>query len=94
MSESAAALVDGLIRRLAAVIPALPAPELIAEDDGDYCIDWSVDATRIFSISVGAHGKINFAGQFGEHGSMHGWQCINDNLDVIVECLHRLYRQA
>jgi hypothetical protein len=54
-----------------------PAPDLIPEFDGDISISWSVDTNRIFSISVGAHGKINFAGQFGVEGAQHGWQPVD-----------------
>lgn len=54
-----------------------PAPELIPEFDGEICISWSVDTDRLFALSVGEHGKINFAGQFGKEGSIHGWQPID-----------------
>jgi hypothetical protein len=54
-----------------------PAPDLIPEPDGEICISWSMDADRMFSVSVGAHGKINFAGQFGTEGAVHAWQSID-----------------
>ena len=54
-----------------------PAPDLIPEADGEICISWSVTADRLFSLSVGAHGKINFAGQFGKEGGIHAWQPID-----------------
>lgn len=54
-----------------------PAPDLIPEADGEICISWAVDAGRLFSLSVGAHGKINFAGQFGNKGAIHAWQPID-----------------
>jgi len=54
-----------------------PAPDLIPESDGEICISWSIDADRVFSVSVGAHGKINFAGQFGTEGALHAWQPID-----------------
>lgn len=54
-----------------------PAPDLIPESDGEICISWSIDADREFSVSVGAHGKMNFAGQFGTEGALHAWQPID-----------------
>jgi hypothetical protein len=54
-----------------------PAPDLIPESDGEICISWSIDADRMFSVSVGAHGKINFSGQFGKEGALHAWQPID-----------------
>ncbi len=54
-----------------------PAPDLIPEADGEICISWSINADRVFSVSVGAHGKMNFAGQFGTEGALHAWQPID-----------------
>lgn len=54
-----------------------PAPDLIPESDGEICISWSIDADRMFSVSVGAHGKMNFACQFGTEGAHHAWQSID-----------------
>ena len=76
-----------------------PAPDLIPESDGEICISWSLDATRIFSLSVGEHGRINFAGQFGGEGGIHAWQPIDatsqnaleESLDDVVRYVQRLY---
>lgn len=54
-----------------------PAPDVIPETDGEICISWSINADRVFSVSIGAHGKINFAGQFGTEGAVHAWQSID-----------------
>lgn len=62
-----------------------PAPDLIPEPDGEICISWSVDADRVFSVSVGAHGKMNFAGQFGKEGALHAWQPIDSKDRVSLE---------
>jgi hypothetical protein len=58
-----------------------PAPDVIPEADGEICISWSVDTDRLFSLSVGSHGKINFAGQFGTEGGIHGWQPVDTTSD-------------
>ena len=76
-----------------------PSPDLIPESDGEICISWSLDATRIFSLSVGEHGRINFAGQFGVEGGIHAWQPIDAtsqnalevSLDDVVRYVQRLY---
>ena len=76
-----------------------PAPDLVPEPDGEICISWSIDADRMFSVSVGAHGKINFAGQFGAEGALHAWQPIDpknrasleESLQDVARCVGRLY---
>ncbi len=76
-----------------------PAPDLIPEAEGEICISWSVDAGRLFSLSVGAHGKINFAGQLGKEGGIHAWQPIDatsrstleESLQDITRYVEKLY---
>lgn len=77
-----------------------PAPDLIPESDGEICISWSRDADWVFSVSVGAHGKINFAGQFGTEGAVHAWQPIDprnhasleESLQDVARYVGRLFR--
>jgi hypothetical protein len=54
-----------------------PMPDALPEADGEIDISWIVDATRMFSLSIGAGGKMNFAGQFGREGSVHAWQPVD-----------------
>lgn len=76
-----------------------PAPDLIPEHDGEICMIWSVRADRVFSVSVGAHGKMNFAGQFGKEGVLHAWQPIDpedrapleESLQDVARYIGRLY---
>jgi hypothetical protein len=63
----------------------IPVPDLIPEVDGEICLSWVVDAARIFSLSVGEHGNINFAGQFGEEGGVHAWQPIDATSNSTIE---------
>jgi hypothetical protein len=99
--------VINLAARIAEALFALlpkgtPIPDLIPEADGEVCISWSVDATPMFSVSVGEHGKINFAGQFGSEGGIHAWQAIDEtspsaleeSLDDVVRYVCRLYAGA
>jgi hypothetical protein len=85
---------------LYAIVPVgTPAPEIIGEPDGEISVSWSVAADRLYSLSVGAHGKINFAGQFGKEGGIHGWQptdaanrsSLETSLQEIAKHIERLY---
>jgi hypothetical protein len=72
-----------------------PAPDLIPESDGEICISWSIDADQVFSVSVGEHGKMNFAGQFGAEGAYHGWQAIDPkNRTSLEESLQDIARHV
>lgn len=76
-----------------------PVPDVVPEADGEICLTWTRDDARTLSISIGERGKINFAGQFGDQGGIHGWKPIdtsNQNalestLREISEYLENLY---
>lgn len=69
---------EQVLERLFVLLPkGTPAPDLIPEEDGELCISWSVGSGQVFALSVGAHDKINFAGQFGKRGGVHAWQPID-----------------
>lgn len=94
----AAAVADSLF----ALLPmGTPAPDVIPEADGEICFHWSIDANHVFSLSVGAHGKANFAGQFGKGGSVHAWTPIaasnqyelEEALQDVVRYVGRLFEQ-
>jgi hypothetical protein len=75
-----------LIECLFTMLPrGTPAPDIVPEPDGEICITWAVDRDRVFSMSVGAHRKINFSGQFGKEGSVHGWQPIDPTSRSVLE---------
>lgn len=62
---------------LSRLLPAgSPPPDVIPESDGEICLSWGNARGYIFSLSIGAHGKLNYAGQFGPGGSLHAWQPI------------------
>jgi len=93
-------LVEEIADCLFTLLPrGTPAPDLIPESDGEICISWVIDHDRIFSVSVGDHGKINFAGQFGAEGATHGWQptdtssrrALEASLQEIVRQINRLF---
>lgn len=92
--EGAAPITDDTIE-LAGAIAALlydalpkgtPTPDVIPESDGEICMSWSLDERRIFSLSVGEHGKINYAGQFGDNGGIHAWQRLDTTSQYALQC--------
>ncbi len=76
-----------------------PMPDVLPEADGEIDIGWIVEASRMFSLSVGARGKMNFAGQFGKGGSVHAWQPVDafsrealaESLQDVVRYVGRLF---
>jgi hypothetical protein len=103
ITEQVIAIAEKVVEALFTLLPkGTAAPDLIPEADGEICISWSVDAERLLSVSVGAHGKINFAGQFGKEGGIHGWQPIDatspgtldESLQEVARYLGRLYPQT
>lgn len=90
VSDQTIRLAEKIAEMLFTLLPkGTPAPDVIPEADGEICINWSVDSGRLFSLSVGPHGNINFAGQFG--GGIHGWQPVDTtNRDSLEESLQEL----
>ena len=100
ITDQVIAITEKVVEALFALIPkGTPAPEVIPEADGEICISWSVDTDRLLSLSVGAHGKINFAGQFGKEGGIHGWQpidatspsALDESLQDVAKYFGKLY---
>lgn len=94
------ATTETVMRALFAILPKnTPAPEVIPESDGEICLSWVVDSEQQLSLSFGAHGKINFAGQFGREGGIHGWQpidttspsALDKSLQDVAKYVARLY---
>jgi len=100
ISDHVIAIARTVVSALFTLIPkGTPAPDVIPEADGEICISWSVETDHLLSLSIGAHGKINFAGQFGKEGGIHGWQPIDttspsgldESLQDFARYLGRLY---
>lgn len=101
ISDQAIAITEKVVGVLFRLVPkGLPAPDIIPEADGEICLRWVVDTEQELSISIGAHGKINFAGQFGREGGIHGWQpldttsptALDRSLQEIAKCVARLFQ--
>lgn len=67
-------------RRLIQLLPlGLPVPEIYPEPDGDVAIEWDLGRRRVFSISVGRDGTLNYAGLFGRR-KLHGVEFLGDRI--------------
>jgi hypothetical protein len=78
ISDRVIAITKSAVGALFTLVPkGIPVPDVIPEADGEICLHWVVESERELSISIGAHGKINFAGQFGKDGGIHGWQSVD-----------------
>jgi len=78
ISDRLIAISEKVVGALFTLVPkGIPAPDVIPEGDGEICLRWVVDTERELSISIGLHGNINFAGQFGKEGGIHGWQRVD-----------------
>jgi hypothetical protein len=100
ISDQAIAITEKVVEVLFRLMPkGLPAPDIIPEADGEICLRWVVDTEQELSLSLGAHGKINFAGQFGREGGIHGWQpldttsptALDRSLQEIAKYVARLF---
>lgn len=103
ISDQVVAITEKVVRALFTLVPkGIPAPDLIPEADGEICLHWVADTEQELSISVGTHGKINFAGQFGKEGVIHGWQpvdatsgtALDRSLQEIANYVARLFPPA
>lgn len=47
-------------------------PEVSVDPDGEISFDWLGPADKVFSVSVDKHGRLAFAGWFGERSRVHG----------------------
>jgi hypothetical protein len=86
ISDQLIAVTKKVMETLFFLLPkGIPAPDIIPEADGEICLHWVVDSEQELSVSVGTHGKINFAGQFGREGGIHGWQTIDTTSSTALD---------
>jgi hypothetical protein len=100
ISDRVIAITKNAVGALFTLAPkGTPAPDVIPEADGEICLSWVADSDQLLSISIGGHGKINFAGRFGKEGVIHGWQLVdttsqsalNESLQDFAKYLGKLY---
>jgi hypothetical protein len=78
--------------RLLRTLPSTPqTPDLSVDPDGEISFEWYIAPRRVFSISVGAHGELSYAGLFGRSDT-HGTEYFGDELPKpIMDNLNRLF---
>lgn len=75
-----------IVEAIFASLPlSTPPPDLVPESDGEISVNWVLDAKRMFALSIGEHEKLNFAGQFGDKGALHGWTPVDETGDGSLE---------
>ncbi len=76
--------------RFLKMLPAtIPIPEISIDPDGEVSFEWYKEPRRIFSVSVGAHNDLSYAGLFGVNDT-HGTEYFGDEIPTpILENLRR-----
>ncbi|MDY7000561.1 MAG: hypothetical protein SVS15_02115 [Thermodesulfobacteriota bacterium] len=77
--------------RFIEILPAfLPIPEVDVDPDGEVAFEWDMGRRKVFSVSVGGHNELSYAGLFGSSKS-HGTEYFGDELPwVILYNIHRV----
>ncbi|MFZ0285248.1 MAG: hypothetical protein WAL32_08450 [Terriglobales bacterium] len=57
---------------------SIPIPEVAPDPDGEVSFDWIGKAGKMFSVSVGADGRISYAGRFSDKSKTHGIEQLSD----------------
>jgi hypothetical protein len=57
---------------------SIPIPEVISDPDGEVSFDWIGKAGKMFSVSVGADGRISYAGRFSDKSKTHGIEQLSE----------------
>lgn len=80
--------------RFAETLPnQFPNPEISADPDGEISFDWDEGPRSVFSVSVGKHKNLNYAGLYGTNKN-YGTEYFGNELPkTILDNLRRLYSQ-
>jgi len=86
------ALAVGQAFRFLRTLPStLRTPDLSVDPDGEISFEWYLEPRSVFSISVGPHGELSYAGLFGRSDA-HGTEYFGDELPKpIMDNLSRLF---
>jgi hypothetical protein len=57
----------------------IPAPDVAPEGDDHISLSWQTDEDNMVWVSIGSQRTLNFAGQFGGEGAVHGWHRVPDD---------------
>jgi hypothetical protein len=56
---------ERVVAFLRALPESIPVPDLVPEPDGEVSVDWQRGPRRVFSVSIGPHGRLSYAGLLG-----------------------------
>jgi hypothetical protein len=59
---------------------SLPIPEVAADPDGEISFDWIGTTGKMFSVSIGADGRLSYAGRFSDTSKIHGMEQLSETL--------------
>lgn len=77
---------------LEALPQSWPMPAISADPDGDVSLEWAANAHWVLTVSVGATGRLSYAGLFGV-SKVHGAESFVGQIpQAIVDSLVRLFR--
>jgi hypothetical protein len=57
---------------------ALPIPEVAPDPDGEISFDWAGKSGKMFSVSIGADGRISYAGRFSDKSKIRGIEQLSE----------------
>lgn len=73
--------------------PWMRAPDIVPEADGEIAVEWYFAPNQTFSISIGEHGPLHYAGLFGHNEEIHGVAPFSDSIPgKILEFISDLLR--
>lgn len=78
-------------RFLAALPTTTPVPDVSVDPDGEVSISWNTEPDWVFSVSIGATGRLSYAGLFGT-SKAHGTEWfITEIPQTVLGCITRLF---
>ena len=73
----------------------LPAPDPVADPDGDLALSWDFGPGHVFSLSVGADGTLTYAGLLGGGVKRHGVEKFRGDIPkVILQSIDELWERS
>lgn len=94
ITEATRELSRKVVTLLHAATPAgTPPPELVPESDGELALSWTRTPDLVFSVSIGAHGFLNYAGTLSEGVEAHDVARFISGDKTAIEKLAALLKQ-
>ncbi|SRR6266851_5838160 len=71
-------------KRFALALPfSFASPEVSAEPDGEITFEWYSNPRRVFSVSIGPHNELTYAGLFGASRT-YGTEVFHDEIPEVI----------